>query len=103
MNGCSAVTLAVLRWDARGAATASGSVMPRSSRLVSVCRTVVMMVEPPGEPSARNGLPPRSTIVGDIDDRGRLPGWIRFGSACVVDRGEVGQLVVQQEAAARAP
>ena len=67
------MTDAVLRWEARGAAIASGRVMPRSSRLISVCRTVVMIVEPPGEPSARNGLPLRSTIVGDIDDRGRLP------------------------------
>src|SRR5690349_10492144 len=81
MNGGSAVTEAVLRCEARGAATASGRVMPRSRRLVRVCRTVVMIVDPPGEPNARNGLPCRSTMVGDIDERGRLPGWIRFGSA----------------------
>ena len=35
----------------------------------------------PGEPSARNGVPSRSTIVGDIDERGRLPPSIRFGSS----------------------
>ena len=40
-----------------------------------------MIVEPPGEPSARNGLPFLRMIVGEIDDRGRLSGWIRFGSA----------------------
>ena len=39
-----------------------------------------MMVEPPGEPSASQGSPSSSTMVGDIDERGRLPGWIRFGS-----------------------
>ena len=38
-----------------------------------ICRTVVMIVAPPGEPVARNGLPARSTIVGEIDERGRLP------------------------------
>ena len=81
MKAGSAVTLAVLRWLARGAAIASWTVMPRSIRLTSICRTVVMIVEPPGEPSARNGLPSLSTIVGDIELRGRLPGWMRFGSA----------------------
>ena len=40
-----------------------------------------MIVEPPGEPRARNGLPSFSTIVGDIELRGRLPGSIRLGSA----------------------
>lgn len=43
--------------------------------------TVVMMVEPPGEPSATTGRSCRSsTIVGEMDDRGRLPGPGRFGS-----------------------
>ena len=40
-----------------------------------------MMVDPPGEPSASTGSPSRSTIVGDIELRGRLPGWIRLGSS----------------------
>ena len=39
-----------------------------------------MIVEPPGDPRARKGLPFLSTIVGDIDERGRLSGWIRLGS-----------------------
>ncbi len=40
-----------------------------------------MMVAPPGEPSATTGLSCRSsTIVGEIDERGRLPGPGRFGS-----------------------
>ena len=74
--------------------------MPRSSRFVSTCSTVVMMVDPPGEPSASTGLPCRSTIVGDIEDRGRLPRRM-FGSLRVRHRGEVGQLVVQQEPTTR--
>ncbi len=40
-----------------------------------------MMVDPPGEPSARNGLPSLRMMVGDMDERGRFPGSIRFGSA----------------------
>ena len=71
----------MLRCEARGAAIACSMVIPRSIRLKSICSTVVMIVEPPGEPSARNGLPSRSTIVGEIDERGRLPPWMRFGSA----------------------
>ena len=81
MNDCSAVTLAVLRCEPRGSAIACSIVIPRSIRSKSICSTVVMIVEPPGEPSARNGLPPRSTIVGEIEERGRLPPSIRFGSA----------------------
>ena len=38
-----------------------------------------MIVEPPGEPSARNGSPSSSTIVGLIELRGRLPPSTRFG------------------------
>ena len=38
-----------------------------------------MIVEPPGEPSARNGLRFFSTIVGAIELRGRLPPSTRFG------------------------
>ncbi len=72
---------AVLRWLARGAAIASARGRPRSRKPVRVCSTVVMMVEPPGEPSATTGRSWRSsTIVGEIDDRGRLPGPGRFGS-----------------------
>src|SRR3954468_21239283 len=42
-----------------------------------------MIDAPPGEPSARNGRPPLSTIVGAIELRGRLPGPGRFGSGAV--------------------
>ena len=80
MNDCSAVTEAVLRWEARGAAIACSRVIPRSMRLNSICSTVVMIVEPPGEPRASQGSPSLSTIVGEIEERGRLPAWIRFGS-----------------------
>ncbi len=81
MKSGSAVTLAVLRWVARGAAIAPATPIRRSIRLTSICSTVVMIVEPPGEPSAMKGLPSLSTIVGLIDERGRLPGWMRLGSA----------------------
>ncbi len=40
-----------------------------------------MIVEPPGDPSASSGFSSWSTIVGDIELRGRLPGSIRLGSA----------------------
>src|SRR6185503_13209345 len=46
-------------------------------------RTVVMIDAPPGDPSARNGLPHLSTIVGAIELRGRLPGPGRLGSGAV--------------------
>src|SRR5687767_8574338 len=38
-----------------------------------------MIIEPPGEPVARNGSPPSITIVGAIDERGRLPPSALFG------------------------
>src|SRR4030095_7232516 len=93
MNSGSAVTLAVFRWDARGAAIAWEMVMPRSTRFTIVWRTVVMMVDPPGEPSARNGLSSFRMIVGDIDERGRFPGAMRFGSVGLGGLGAAGQSV----------
>ena len=72
-NVASVCVVAVLRWLRRGAATASGSVMPKSRRLTRICATVVMIDAPPGEPSARKGRPLRRTMVGAIDERGRLP------------------------------
>ena len=96
MNAGSAWALAVLRWDTRGAATASGSGMPSSRRLTSICSTVVMIVAPPGDPSARNGSPSRSTIVGAIEERGRLPPLGAVRRVGVVEV-EVRQLVVEQE------
>src|SRR5215213_615737 len=39
-----------------------------------------MIVAPPGDPSASTGRKPFVTIVGLIDERGRLPGPGRFGS-----------------------
>ena len=79
MNAGSAAVAAVLRWLARGAAIASGSVAPRSSRSTRICSTVVMIIDPPGDPSARNGLAVPSTIVGLIELRGRLPPSTRLG------------------------
>ena len=45
-----------------------------SITLSSTCSTAVMMRLPPGEPVTRNGLPFFSTMVGVIDDSGRLFG-----------------------------
>src|SRR5919198_566509 len=73
-NSASVCVVALLRWLSRGAAIASGSDIPKSRRLSSTWVTVVMIDAPPGDPSARNGLPSRSTMVGAIDERGRLPG-----------------------------
>jgi len=44
-----------------------------------ISATVVMIVAPPGEPTARTGSPSSSTIVGLIELRGRLPGSARLG------------------------
>ena len=102
--------VALLRWLRRRAAIASGSVMPKSRRLTRICATVVMIEAPPGEPSARNGVPLRRTIVGAIDERGRLPPSTLFApvltppgtAGSVLGRQvEVGELVVEQEAVAR--
>lgn len=62
------------------AATARSRVTPRSIRFSSTWTTVVMVLAPPVEPSARNGLPSRSTIVGAMLARGRFPAAGRSGS-----------------------
>ena len=92
----------------RGAATASAMFMPRSITLTMTCSTAVMMRLPPGEPVTRNGLPSLSTIVGVIDDSGRLPGPGALASksdeAEGVRRirlgGEIVEFVVEQNAGA---
>ena len=80
MNAGSASVSAALRCDARGAAIACGSDMPKSMWLTRICRTVVMIVAPPGEPTAKSKRPCFSTIVGDMLERGRLPAAGRLGS-----------------------
>ena len=65
--------VALLRCEARGAASASGRLIPKSILLTRICSTVVMIVEPPGEPSASTGRPWSKTIVGAMLERGRLP------------------------------
>ena len=66
-----------------------------------------MIVDPPGLPVTMNTLPSgRSTIVGDIEDSGRLPGADRIGRALHQPeaighaglRGEIVHLVVEEEA-----
>ena len=73
MNAGSAIEVAPLRCEARGDAIACGRLLPSSSRSTSVCSTVVMIIEPPGEPTASTGRPCRVMIVGAIELRGRLP------------------------------
>ena len=75
----SVVPRAESRWLARGAAIAAGSVIRRSIRSIRICRTVVMIEAPPGDPTVRNGRSWRVTIVGAIDERGRLRPSARFG------------------------
>ena len=72
-NAGSAEVVAVLRCEALGAAMAWGRVMPKSRSLTSICSTVVMIVDPPGEPSARIGSPSLVTIVGLMLLLGRFP------------------------------
>jgi S-adenosylmethionine:tRNA ribosyltransferase-isomerase len=72
-NSASVCVVGALRWLSRGAAIASGSERPKSTRSSSSCVTVVMIDAPPGEPSASHGRPSRSTMVGAMDERGRLP------------------------------
>ena len=69
----SAEVVCVLRCEALGAAMAWGRVMPKSRSLTSTCSTVVMIVDPPGEPSASTGSPSLVTIVGLMLLLGRLP------------------------------
>ena len=57
MKSGSAEVVAVLRCEALGSAIAFGRVMPKSRSLTSTCSTVVMIVDPPGEPSATIGAP----------------------------------------------
>ena len=58
----------------RGAASAEGSDMPRSTCSISVCRIVSGIVEPPAAPIANAGARPSNAITGPIEDRGSLPG-----------------------------
>lgn len=43
--------------------------------LTIVCKTLVVILEPPEAPTTRSGMPNSdSTIVGAVDDRGLFPG-----------------------------
>ena len=76
----SASVVALLRWLARGWPSATSSGIRELMRLTSVCRTVVMIVAPPGEPIVNHGLSPLVTIVGAIEERGRLLPAARLGA-----------------------
>jgi hypothetical protein len=47
-----------------------------------VARTIVMMRDPPGLPVTMRSSPLRVTIVGAIDESGRLPGAISLRTPC---------------------
>ena len=89
------------RCAARRAATRSpaGSVLPSSSRSTSICSTVVMIIEPPGEPTASTGRPCRVMIVGAIELRGRLPPSARFGWSVESKLKSVSSLLSRKPAA----
>src|SRR4029453_12782961 len=87
MKAGSATFVGVFRWDARGAAIASGSDMPKSSLSRRICSTVVMIIELPGVPTPSIGRPPWRTIVGAMLERGRLPPEGRFGSGAPGEGG----------------
>ena len=102
-NACSASVVAALRWLARGAAIASGSVMPRSRRLMRICSTVVMIVAPPGRADREE----RPAVAHHDRRRHRRARALAAGGQVRVARAravgaevEVGQLVVEQEAVA---
>ena len=74
------------------APTAAATFMPKSSTLTITCSTAVMMRLPPGEPVTSTGLPSFSTMVGVIDDSGRLPGpgsWPRTDQAVGIRRARL--------------
>ncbi len=52
-----------------------------------------MIVDPPGEPRPSHGRPPRSTIVGAIELRGRLPPCTRLGCVREVKLKSVSSLL----------
>ena len=54
--------------------------MPKSITFTITCNTAVMIRLPPGEPVTSTGSPFFSTMVGVIDDSGRLPGPGRLAS-----------------------
>ena len=56
--------------------------MPWSITFNAVCRVMVMMREPPGEPSTIKILLSLVTSVGLIDDSGRLPGAMLLAVPC---------------------
>src|SRR4051794_34480725 len=78
MYACSAVVELEFDGLARGASIDSGRLMPKSIWFWSCCQTEVMIVEPPGEPTASTTRPLRITIVGLIELRGRLSGCTEF-------------------------
>ena len=82
MPGSTSVRSGIHWLCTRGAATAVAMFMSNTMALRSVCSTVVMISEPPGLPAASQGCPSLKTMVGVIEESGRLPGAIVFASPC---------------------
>lgn len=68
-------------WWMRDCALASAMFRSNTSVFRMICSTTVMMRAPPGAPVARKGLPSFSTMVGVIDDSGRLREPTAFASS----------------------
>ncbi len=64
----------------RGAASAAGSDMPKSTWFRMIWRIVVMIVEPPAAPTVKAGSPPRNAMTGPMLERGCLWPAGRLGS-----------------------
>ena len=74
----SKVTWFGMSWSCkRGLARVSAAESPSSIECTMFCTVAVMIRLPPAEPAIRNRVPLGwVTIVGVIDDKGRLPGRI---------------------------
>lgn len=88
--------------------TASCGGIPWSIIFNAVCKVIEIIREPPGEPRTKNTLPSLVTIVGLMDDSGRLPGAMEFLSPCTNPYrffadfgGEIIHFIIQEEACTR--
>jgi hypothetical protein len=67
--------------ECAASSTASCTFIPKSITFTSTSRTVLMMVGPPGVPSTRTACHPSVTMVGVMDESGRLRGCDGVGFA----------------------
>ena len=86
--------MGALRWLTRGAASAAGSDMPKSTWFRMICRMVVGIVDPPAAPTLKTGCPSRNAMTGPMLDRGCLPPAGRLGSVAPADGGAKSKSVI---------